>query len=89
MADAQERVNNDLGDSGQGVDETTAIVEGMTPSEVEETTGAVGALIGILTGGFVIAGAAGFIVGLVVGGVAGVAIGRRTAPPPPRWQVWR
>jgi uncharacterized membrane protein YfcA len=68
----------------KGVDETPAAIEGTATSAVEET-GAVGALVGMLTGGFVIAAAAGFVVGLVLG----AAIGRRATPPPPRWQAWR
>jgi hypothetical protein len=84
MEKTQERATSDVRDSGTGIDETTAAVEGATTSPVEQTTGAVGALVGMLTGGFVIAAAAGFVVGVVFG----VAIGRHGNPPPPRWQVW-
>ena len=84
MANTQERATTDVRESVSGVDETAAPVDGTTPSALEGTTGAVGALVGMLTGGFVIAAAAGFVVGVVFG----VAIGRR-ATPTPRWQVWR
>jgi uncharacterized membrane protein len=51
----------------------------------EKTAGAVGSVVGILTGGLMIAAAAGFAVGVAVGAVAG----RLSTPQPPRWQVWR
>jgi hypothetical protein len=86
MADMQEHLSNDVPDSMNGFDDTDAAVEGATTDEIEETTAAVGVLVGMLTGWVVLAAAAGFVAGAVVG----LAIGRRAAPPPPpRWQFWR
>lgn len=86
MANTQEHATKDVRDAMKGVDETTAVVESTTKSAVEKPTGAaLGALVTMLTGGFAIAAAAGFVFGVVLG----VAIGRRATPPPPRWQVWR
>lgn len=86
MADTQERASEDGRDSVQGVDQAGAAVEGTATSTAEETAGAVGALVGLVTGGFAIVAAAGFVVGLAVGLALG---GRAFQPAPPRWQVWR
>lgn len=73
-------------DSADGVNEMPAAAEGATTDTLDETTGAVGTFVGMLTGGFVIAAAAGFVAGFVTG----IAVARLAAPtPPPRWQMWR
>ena len=86
MVDIQEHATKDVMHPVESADGATAAAEGASTEAVEETTGAVGAFVGMLTGGFVITAAAGFVVGIVVG----VAVARGATPsPPPRWQVWR
>ena len=83
MDETQERVTNGVMDSAGG---GTAAVGGTTTDGADGTTGSVGALVGMVTGGLVIAAAAGFALGVVVG----AAVTRFATPsPPPRWQVWR
>ena len=83
MVDTQARVTKNRTDSLEGVDEAAA--DGATGT-LHKATGAVGAVVGMLTGGLVIAATAGFVVGIAVG----IAVGRSTTPSaPPRWQVWR
>ena len=77
MADTQEQVT-----ALHGAVES---VEGTAGAVGDKTTGAVGLLVRMLTGGLVIAGVAGFVAGFA----AGVVVGRRSTPPPARWQVWR
>jgi hypothetical protein len=85
MTETHGSVITDVGDPAEGVDDTTAAVEGTATSTAEETAGAVGAFVGVLSAGLMIAVAAGFVVGVAVGAV----IGRRATASPPRWQVWR
>jgi hypothetical protein len=86
MAELQEQVT-EVSDPSEGVEKTAGGVELSSTSAVaERTKGAAGLLVGILTGGFAIAAAAGFVVGVAIGVVAGR---RATPPPPPRWQLWR
>lgn len=86
MADSQERTGDDVPDAMKGADQAAAAVEGTATTAVDDTTGAVAALVGMVTGGFAIVASAGFVVGVIVG----LAVGRRAAKPaPPRWQVWR
>jgi uncharacterized membrane protein len=85
MTDTHESAITNVRDPAEGVDKTTAKVEGTATGSAEETAGAFGALVGVLSGGLIIAVAAGFVIGVAVG----TALGRRATPPPPRWQVWR
>lgn len=86
MTELHEQVT-ELSGPSEGVERTAGGVEqSSTDAVAERTRGAVGLLVGILTGGFAIAAAAGFAFGLAIGVVAGR---RATPPPPPRWQVWR
>ena len=72
MATTRKRATKDVKDSAEGVEEAPAAVEGTATGAVERTSGALG---GMLTGGLVIAAAAGFGAGVVVG----VAIGQRAS----------
>jgi hypothetical protein len=85
MTELEEQVT-ELSDPAEGAEKTAGgVEESSAGAGAERTKGAVGLLVGILTGGFVIAAAAGFAVGLAIG----VLAGRRATPPSPRWQVWR
>ena len=78
MADTKESVTKNVKDSEKGVDGATAVAEGTTTNALERTTGGLGAFVGMLTTGIVIAAAAGFGVGLVTGvAVARLAPRRR------------
>jgi hypothetical protein len=85
MTDLQERVTTQVSDGAEGVHKTAGAAEENATGGAEETGGAVGRLVSMLTSGFVMAATTGFIVGVAVG----VVVGRRATPPPPRWQVWR
>ena len=86
MVETQEPMTKDGTHSLEGADAGTAAAEGATTDARKKTAGAVGAFVGMLTGGLAIAATAGFVVGIA----AGVAVTRlATPPPPPRWQVWR
>ena len=81
MAKTQETVT-EVSDAAEGV-ETPGMVQRAAGPVGETTKGAAGQLVGVLTSGFLIAAAAGFV-------VLGFAAARSTTPPPPpRWQVWR
>ena len=84
MAKTQETVT-EVGDAAEGV-EAPGRVQRAAGTVGETTKGAAGQLVGVLTSGFLIAAAAGFVVGVALGFAAARST---TPPPPPRWQVWR